>query len=71
MKLLTFSYAAVSIHSVIAISCQNITVPVSVSARNGVYNLSAPRNDIEVTNFALEATRPGVNYTESVLQGVS
>jgi hypothetical protein len=64
-------YAAAEISAVTAIYCQNVTVTVSVSARNGIYNLTAPKNDIEVTDFASKATRPGRNYTETVLEGAS
>jgi len=51
--------------------CSNITVPVSISARNGVFNISAPANNIDTTNFFLDLTQQGKNYTASVLAGVS
>jgi len=51
--------------------CTNITVPVSISARNGVFNVTAPANDIDVTNFFLDLTQQGKNFSANVLQGVS
>lgn len=49
--------------------CQNITIPVSISARNGNFNISAPANNIEVTNFILNLARQGHNYTNEILNG--
>ncbi|KAF2723183.1 hypothetical protein K431DRAFT_220490 [Polychaeton citri CBS 116435] len=49
--------------------CQNITVPVNISARNGNFNQSAPSNNIEVTNFILDLTQQGHNYSQAVLNG--
>lgn len=60
--------AAAFIGSASAMTCTNITVPVDLSARNGVFNISAPQNNIEVTNFILDNTQQGANYTEAVLQ---
>lgn len=50
-------------------NCANLTVEVTVDARNAVFNLTAPTNNIEVTNFILDFTRPGHNLTEEVLTG--
>lgn len=49
--------------------CQNITVPVSISARNGVFNLAIPQSNIDVTNFIVDLAEQGVNYTQAVLTG--
>lgn len=51
--------------------CQNITVPVTISARNGVFDQTAltPENDIEVTNIILGLAQQGNNYTADQLQG--
>ncbi|CAJ2513492.1 Uu.00g016110.m01.CDS01 [Anthostomella pinea] len=49
--------------------CHNLTIPVSISARNGLFNLTAPSNNIEVTDFILNQAQPGKNYTEAVLEG--
>lgn len=43
--------AAAVISTASAMQCHNLTVPVELSARNGVFNVSTPQNDIEVTNF--------------------
>lgn len=52
-------------------TCTNLTIPVSISARNGYFPESVnPTTDIEVTNFVLDLTRQGTNYTQSVLAGV-
>lgn len=53
-----------------AYTCQNLTIPISVSARQGVFSLSAPANNIEVTNFILDLTQQGHNLTQEVLTGV-
>jgi len=51
--------------------CQNITVPVQVSARNGKFDATAltTQSNIEVTNFILDLTQQGKNFTAEVLQG--
>ena len=67
--------------------CQNITVPVQVSARNGKFNQTTPVTNIDVvriqrirnlttymlitfqTNFILNLTQQGTNYSASVLEG--
>ncbi|KAF2673752.1 alpha/beta-hydrolase [Microthyrium microscopicum] len=49
--------------------CSNITVPISISARNGVFNLSAPANNIEATNFVLNLAQAGQNYSATLLSG--
>ncbi|QDS74961.1 hypothetical protein FKW77_004889 [Venturia effusa] len=49
--------------------CQNLTIPLQVSARQGKYNLKAPSDDIAVTNFILDLTRQGHNYTNEALAG--
>jgi hypothetical protein len=51
--------------------CQNLTIPVSVSARQGVYNLTTPADNIAVTNLILNLSRQGHNYSNEVLTGVS
>ncbi|KAI2472994.1 Alpha/Beta hydrolase protein [Annulohypoxylon bovei var. microspora] len=47
--------------------CQNLTIPVTLSAQNIKFTLQAPANDIEVTNFFLNLAEPGVNFTQSVV----
>lgn len=52
--------------------CQNITVPVTITGRNGVFDKAAltPNGDIDVTNFILNLARQGHNYTAEQLKGV-
>lgn len=51
--------------------CQNITVPVTIEARNGVFDLAklTPQNDIDVTNFILNLAQQGKNFTQTSLKG--
>ncbi|KAK5010881.1 hypothetical protein LTR28_007177 [Elasticomyces elasticus] len=49
--------------------CLNVTVPVQVSARNGVFNLATPVTNIDVTNFILDLTQQGTNYSANILEG--
>lgn len=51
--------------------CTDMAIEVPVVARNAVFNLTAPNNNIEVTNFVLDQTRQGHNLTDEVLTGVS
>ena len=52
-----------------AAQCQNFTIPVTISARNGVFNVTNPTNSIDSTNFALRMARQGSNYTQQSLTG--
>ncbi|KAM0708336.1 hypothetical protein Q7P35_004987 [Cladosporium inversicolor] len=60
--------AAAFIGSASAMHCTNITVPVDLTARNGEYNYEAPQNNIEVTNFILDNTQQGANYSQAILK---
>lgn len=51
----------------LARQCQNITVAVSISARQGQFNVTPAQNNIEVTNFVLDGTRQGHNASMEVL----
>ncbi|XXG98410.1 uracil permease [Hypoxylon texense] len=48
-------------------NCMNLTVPISIAARNARFTLQAPASNIEVTDFTLNLAQPGVNYTAKVL----
>jgi hypothetical protein len=50
--------------------CYNLTIPISISAQNAVFDLHAPVSDVDVTNFFLDWVRPGINLTDSLLTGV-
>jgi hypothetical protein len=43
--------------------CQNLTIPLDISVRNGVFNTVAPQTVIDVTNLALNAAMQGRNYS--------
>ncbi|CAG8364516.1 unnamed protein product [Penicillium salamii] len=50
--------------------CYNMTLPISVSARNGNFSgLKTPMTNMDATMFSLESTRQGGNGTEKVLTG--
>ncbi|KAK4507732.1 hypothetical protein PRZ48_001467 [Zasmidium cellare] len=51
--------------------CQELTVPVTISARNGKYDQAklTPHNNIDVTNFILLQSRQGTNYSQTALEG--
>ena len=67
VKLLTAAAIAALTLVAAAARCQNLTVPISVAARNGNFNLSNPTDAIDATNFALRMSRQGHNYTAEVL----
>jgi len=74
MKSFAVAAAAATFAGIVsAKQCQNITVPVTISARNGLFDQSAltPVTNIDVTNFILNLVQQGENYTANVLQGVS
>ncbi|KAK2027449.1 alpha/beta-hydrolase [Colletotrichum zoysiae] len=47
--------------------CQNLTVEVSITARNGVFNISTPETNIDVTNFLLKSAEQGRNISAEYL----
>ncbi|SMR45010.1 unnamed protein product [Zymoseptoria tritici ST99CH_3D1] len=51
--------------------CQNLTVPVVITARNAVFDKEAltPKNNIDVTNIILTGTQQGHNATAEALKG--
>ncbi|KAF2159139.1 hypothetical protein M409DRAFT_71260 [Zasmidium cellare ATCC 36951] len=51
--------------------CQELTVPVTISARNGKYDQAklTPQTNIDVTNFILLQSRQGTNYSQTALEG--
>lgn len=42
--------------------CINQTIPVTISARQPVFNLAVPQDNLEVTDFILNMTRQGGKY---------
>lgn len=55
--------------SVVAKDCRNITVPVTVSARQGVFNIDVPQTSLDATTFISNVTQQGRNFSETVLTG--
>ncbi|KAH6606904.1 hypothetical protein Trco_006057 [Trichoderma cornu-damae] len=49
--------------------CQDLVIPISISAQNAVFNIQAPTTQIDVTNLFLDITVAGQNYTEKILTG--
>ncbi len=49
--------------------CQDVTVSVDISARNGQFNLATPTTNIDVTNFILNSVQNGHNCTQEILVG--
>ncbi|KAK4898340.1 hypothetical protein LTR27_003936 [Elasticomyces elasticus] len=52
-----------------AFRCTNLTVPVNLSARNVVFNITTPQDNVEVTNLILDLTRQGGSFVEQRVQG--
>lgn len=69
VKVLAAAAIAALTSVAVAARCQNLTIPISVSARDGVFNQTNPTNAIEATNFALRMSRQGHNYTAESLTG--
>lgn len=67
--LLSFASLALVAGLATARNCQDITVSVSITARNGNFNVQPTQNDIEVTNFILDGTQQGHNASAQVLDG--
>jgi hypothetical protein len=58
------------IGTTIARFCQNQTIQLRVTARNGVFdNLITPSTDLEAINFGLAASKQGSNGTAQALTG--
>ncbi|CAK4028180.1 alpha beta-hydrolase [Lecanosticta acicola] len=72
MKSFTTAAAVVALGSLASgKKCANITVPVTVNARNAVFDKAAltPHSNIDVTNFILNLSQQGHNYTQEQLKG--
>ena len=50
-------------------SCTNITVPVTVSARTGMFNIAVPQTNLDATTFIQNVTQQGRNFTDIALTG--
>ncbi|KAK3179138.1 hypothetical protein K4F52_009384 [Lecanicillium sp. MT-2017a] len=49
--------------------CSHLNVPVNVKARTGVFDYTPTNDEIDTTNFFLEFTKAGANYTDELLTG--
>jgi hypothetical protein len=65
----TLSTLAVLAGSVAAKKCINATVPVSLSARQAVFDIDIPTTNLETTDFILNMTQQGRNFTDLALVG--
>jgi hypothetical protein len=71
MHFSTATVLAVFAASTSAKTCINATVPVNLSARQAVFNLAVPQTNLEATDFILNITQQGRNFTDTVLTGYS
>jgi len=49
--------------------CINQTVPVTLSARQAILDIAIPQTNLEVTDFVLNMTQQGRNFTDLALKG--
>jgi hypothetical protein len=59
--LLTLGHAA-------ARSCTNLSIPVDISSRQGLFKSVPVENNLDITAFAQAFTRLGYNHTEALLE---
>ena len=50
-------------------TCVNMTVPVTISARTGVFDIAVPQTNLDATTFVQNNTQQGRNFTETALSG--
>ena len=55
--------------SVLAKYCQNFSVPVTVHARNGIFNVPPLRDNQDASTFFANFTKPGGNFSNEILLG--
>lgn len=61
---------ALGIAGAAARKCQDVSFSLNLSFRNAVFNLAAPASTVDMTNFFLDYTRNGHNYSNELLTGV-
>ncbi|KAH8588433.1 hypothetical protein B0O99DRAFT_639207 [Bisporella sp. PMI_857] len=49
--------------------CINATVPVTISARQGVFDIAIPQTNLDVVDFVRNLTQQGRNFSDTVLTG--
>ncbi|KAI0482547.1 alpha/beta-hydrolase [Xylariaceae sp. FL0804] len=70
MKSIAVAAVAALAGAASARQCVNISVPVTITAQNGDFDVAAPTNDMEATNFFLDLTMPGQVYAEKIQRGM-
>lgn len=50
-------------------TCTNMTVPVDISARTVVFDITNPQTDLDATTFIQNLTRQGQNFSEIAFSG--
>lgn len=50
-------------------TCINATIPITISARNALFNTAIPSSDTDVVNLISNLTRPGGNFSAQILAG--
>jgi hypothetical protein len=50
-------------------TCMNMTAPVSLSARQAVFDIDIPQANLEATDFVFNITQQGRNFTNLTLTG--
>ena len=55
--------------SAVARNCVNLTIPIDISSRNGVFNIDVPQTNLDATTFIQNTTQQGRNFTETALSG--
>ncbi|KAL9110406.1 MAG: hypothetical protein Q9187_008058 [Circinaria calcarea] len=68
-SLLLLPIASLLLLPTAAKNCVNITVPVQIEARNGLFNVPTFQTNLDATTFAQQFTTTGQNFTNSSLQG--
>lgn len=68
MRLPIFTLALL-VTSTAAKQCHNITVPVDISARTGIFDLPIPQSNSDATAFIQNLTQQGRNFTDLALTG--
>lgn len=53
----------------VARNCVNLTVPIDISSRNGVFNNAVPQSNLDATTFIQNVTQQGRNFTDTALSG--
>ena len=60
---------ALSLGLAAAKQCMNMTVPVTTSARTGIFDITVPQTNFDVATFISNLTQQGRNFTDAALTG--